>query len=334
VGRFADLVDGSGAPDAPGIYVLLDAATELLYVGKAARLRRRLHDHARAAEGTGHGRLRRLYQRTREVRWQELADEGEAARREADLIVALRPAFNASHRDDGRWAYVVVEEVAPGPARLRFTLSSVPGPAARAPGPRTYGCFLHLGRGVSSRPGVACSDGYPALLRLLWAASAGPRDRMPSVLTRVAPDAAEVAVDAALRRPLHDLLAGTSARLLGELAERHQVAPPLLRPGLARDQVAAAGFFEHGPEALRRLRRAHAVGPGPLSRPSIEDLLVADLRRAIGPFRRPPADPTGALLGRRSRPWAAPSPLTGRRVRRRPGRGPGSGPRRPSGRGG
>lgn len=290
------------APDGPGVYAFLDPTGELLYVGKAARLRRRLRDHERAARagGGGPGRLRRLYELAHEVRWEETADGGEpdrAALREADLIVALRPRFNASHRDEGRWSYVVLTDT---PRGRQFTLSTAPGPG------RAFGCFPHLGRGVGSPAGIACSDGYAALLRLLWAASAGERSTMPSGITRSAPDQAVVDVDPVLRRPLHDLLSGTSARLLAELSERHRAAPPLLRPGLARDHVATQAFFDCGPKALRRLRRTHGAPAGPLSRTDIETMVADGLRAAIGPFRLPAPDASAAAtqLQRRARPWA------------------------------
>src|SRR5439155_13054567 len=83
------------APPTVGIYCLLAGDGELLYVGKAANIRTRLRQHA-AAGATDHARLGRLYSLTREVRWQQSADADAAAAREADVVVALRPRFNAA----------------------------------------------------------------------------------------------------------------------------------------------------------------------------------------------------------------------------------------------
>ena len=55
--------------------------------------------------------------------------------------------------------------------------------------------FPHLGRGVGSPPAIACSDGYTALLRLLWAASNDPASSYPSRVTRSAPDRFQVGVE-------------------------------------------------------------------------------------------------------------------------------------------
>ena len=72
---------------------------------------------------------------------------------------------------------------------LRFELTE----AAQVRG--AYGCFPHLGRGVGSLPAIACSDGYTALLRLLWAASNDPASSYPSRVTRSAPDRFQVGVE-------------------------------------------------------------------------------------------------------------------------------------------
>jgi hypothetical protein len=283
----------ANAPDTAGVYFFLGADTELLYVGKAGRLRRRLRQHARARPGAGGPRLDLLYRRVSEVRWQELPDEPAAETREADLIAALRPAFNAGSTLAGRWQHLLVDPIDDS---LRFTLTTEP---AR----RGYGCFPHLGRGLASGPGTACSDGYPALLRLLWAASGEPGGRVPSRLTRTAPNTATLAVPEPLRRPLHAFLSGTSGRLLDQLAVAGGHRDSYLRPALARDREAARAFFVHGPGSLRALRLRHRLPPGPVPRTVIEELLAAELRAAIGEFRLPATDRADQLLGRKARPW-------------------------------
>jgi len=288
----------ANAPDAAGVYFFLGADTELLYVGKAGRLRRRLRQHAQARSGAGGPRLDLLYRRVSEVRWQELPDEPAAEAREADLIAALRPAFNAGSARAGRWHHLLVDPA--GDDVLRFTLTTEPDR-------RGYGCFPHLGRGLASGPGTACSDGYPALLRLLWAASGEPGGRVPTRLTRTAPETATLAVPEPLRRPLHAFLSGTSGRLLDQLAVAGGHRDSYLQPALARDRESALGFFVHGPRALRALRLRHRLPPGPVPRPVIEELLAAEVRAAIGEFRLPATpDPADRLLGRRARPWHNP----------------------------
>jgi GIY-YIG catalytic domain len=289
------------APNAAGVYFFLGADTELLYVGKASSLRRRLGQHMRAKPSVGADRLNVLYRQVDDVRWHVLPDEGVAAAWEADIIVALRPVFNAAHTDQGRWNYIVVEPLERKGGVVRFTLAA----DAAAGAARSYGCFPHLGRGVSSRPAIACSDGYTAMLRLLWVASGTADTHFPSRITRAAPDAFDTALPDSVRAPLHAFLSGTSRRLLVDLAATEPERESYLAPGLARDREAAASFFLHGPRALRRLRLRHGRAPGPLSRERIEEFTAADVRDTIGEFRVPrPRDPTDDILTRRSHPWA------------------------------
>ncbi len=177
--------------------------------------------------------------------------------------------------------------------------------AAHPGADRCYGCFPHLGTGVSSARAIACSEGYAALVRLLWAA--GERDPSapyPRETTGPSPPTdVTVPCDADLGRGLHAVLAGTSATVLDRLASRaEERRPPLMLPALRRDREAADGFFAHGPQALRALRLRHGVAAGPLSRAATEALLLADLRAAVGDDVMPPAlsGPDPRLVGARA----------------------------------
>ena len=133
-----------------------------------------------------------------------------------DNIQAKDPAFTAifppshdcneqQHSDPGRKAG----------RRARFAVSK---DLDASPTTRTYGCFPHLGAGVGSVPGIACSDGYCAFLRLLWAAS-GKDEHFPGRITRGSPpETFAVTVDPGMTASLHSFLSGTSKRLLVELA--------------------------------------------------------------------------------------------------------------------
>jgi hypothetical protein len=290
------------APTSPGIYAFLGEHGELLYIGKANAIATRLRQHLHNASRPESVRLDLLYQRVREVRWEAAIDAPAAADREADLIVALRPPFNASHAYEGRWNYVALQEHTDDASRVRFLLGPEPPDDDPANGRRAYGCFPHLGRGVSSPRGIACSDGYTALLRLCWMATAPPRAQIPSRITRAAPDDFDVRVEAELQRPLHDLLSGTSDRVLGLCSPHPDRAD--LGPSAVVDRTAAHAFSRHGPRALRDLRRRHGVRHALLSRAEIEALVAADLRASIGAFDLPPArEPTDNVMGRRAHPW-------------------------------
>jgi predicted GIY-YIG superfamily endonuclease len=81
----------AAAPDAPAVYVLRDAAGRPLYVGKAARLRRRLRQHFSARRWPA---LKADLARAAGADWQLVGSELEALVREAALIHELQPPVN------------------------------------------------------------------------------------------------------------------------------------------------------------------------------------------------------------------------------------------------
>ena len=267
----------SVAPTCPGVYFFLDDDRRLLYVGKAVNLRRRLQQHAKERPYSE----RSKYARVRTVAWEELPDDDAACAREADLIVALQPARNRSIAAGATWSYLVVD--ASSDDVCRFSIVAGDPPSRKGD---VYGCFPHLGKGQSSRPGIACSDGLTALLRLLWAT--GPRGTQPyprAIAGTSPPFEATVGVAAAHRPGLRRLLGGTSARLLADLATAIEAdVEAYLRPALTRDLALARDFFDFGPAALRRLRLRHGLAPGPVERDRIESLLRAEVVASIGDF--------------------------------------------------
>ena len=233
-----------------------------------------MQQHAKVEPNPGHLHLR--YGLVQDVRWQVLSSEDAATAREADLIVALRPPFNAI--GPVPWAYLVVDR---SDTLVRFELRDA---SARGGAARTYGCFPHLGKGVGSRPGIACSDGYVAFLRLLWAAS-GDDGHVPARITRSAPATFETRLAGETDALLHPFLSGRDKRLLGVLADAATAREAFMQPALARDLAMAERFFRYGPEALRSLRLRHGAPARPIRRHEIERWLREEVVAAIGDFR-------------------------------------------------
>lgn len=269
----------SEAPRRPGVYLFLGEADDILYVGKATDLQQRLRQHA-AAKPTEYW-LDQKYGLARRVVWEPAVDEEQAFWREEELIFALRPAHNAHRRRDGdpatlpRIPYLTVTEDQQDRLRLDLT------PTVPADG-RSYGCFPHLGKGKGAPLGIACSDGYTALLRLLWAAS-GTGTHTPAALTRSAPDSYTVAVDPDLRDALHRFLSGSRARLPAELLERAAARPAFHQPGLRKDLAAAGLFFRAGPRRLRDRRLRHGHPAGPLDADTLRTLIRAEITPVLRP---------------------------------------------------
>ncbi|HMP02414.1 MAG TPA: UvrB/UvrC motif-containing protein [Gemmatales bacterium] len=80
-------------PSEPGVYGMVDAQGELLYVGKAKRLRARLLGYFRPKSADA-AKARRLLRRTRCLVWEPLPHEVLALVRELELIRRWRPRFN------------------------------------------------------------------------------------------------------------------------------------------------------------------------------------------------------------------------------------------------
>jgi excinuclease ABC subunit C len=94
------------APKGPGVYRMLDAAGEVLYVGKAKSIRKRIVSYTRP---TGHDtRIERVIASTASVEFVTTATETEALLLEANLIKRLRPRFNVLLRDDKSFPYILI----------------------------------------------------------------------------------------------------------------------------------------------------------------------------------------------------------------------------------
>jgi excinuclease ABC subunit C len=94
------------APTSPGVYRMLNAANDVLYVGKAKNVRKRLASYARP---TGQVmRIARMIAATAVVEIISTATETEALLLEANLIKQLRPRFNVQLRDDKSFPYILI----------------------------------------------------------------------------------------------------------------------------------------------------------------------------------------------------------------------------------
>lgn len=83
-----------GLPAAPGVYYLHDEAEQVLYVGKALNLRKRLRSYRVANPDRLPRRLLRLLHHTRRIHWEICPDEAAALAREKLQIRSLQPRFN------------------------------------------------------------------------------------------------------------------------------------------------------------------------------------------------------------------------------------------------
>ena len=94
------------APSASGVYRMIDARGDVLYVGKAKNIRKRVTAYARP---TGHdSRISRMIAATASLEFVSTKTETEALLLEANLIKRLRPRFNVLLRDDKSFPYILI----------------------------------------------------------------------------------------------------------------------------------------------------------------------------------------------------------------------------------
>src|SRR5262249_36355629 len=107
-GRAAILHYAKVAPSRPGVYRMLDSRGDVLYVGKAKNVKKRVAAYARPSGLDT--RIERMIAVTRTVEFVVTRTETEALLLEANLIKRLRPRFNVVLRDDKSFPYILITQ--------------------------------------------------------------------------------------------------------------------------------------------------------------------------------------------------------------------------------
>ncbi len=93
-------------PNAPGVYRMIDAAGDVIYVGKARDLKKRVANYTK---GHGHtARIARMIHATADMTFIQTASETEALLLEANLIKHFRPKYNVLLRDDKSFPHILL----------------------------------------------------------------------------------------------------------------------------------------------------------------------------------------------------------------------------------
>jgi len=238
-GRAAVLAHAKNAPALPGVYRMLDQAGEVLYVGKAKNIKKRVLAYARP---TGHdSRIERMIAATASLEFITTATETEALLLEANLIKRLRPRFNVTMRDDKSFPYILITGNHRAPQIIkhrgaRNRAGDYYGPFASAQA--VHRTITALERAFLVR---SCSDAvYESRTR-------------PCLLYQIkrcsAPCTGEIGLDdyAVLVREAKAFLAGGNRAVRAELAREMEEAAEALdfeRAAATRDRLAALSAIQ------------------------------------------------------------------------------------------
>jgi excinuclease ABC subunit C len=234
VGRAVIVKHAKLAPSSPGVYRMIDANGDVLYVGKAKNIRKRIIAYARP---TGYDpRIERMIAATAALEFVSTATETEALLLEANLIKRLRPRFNVLLRDDKSFPYILITADHWAPQILKHR-------GARARDGNYYGPFASVwavNRTITALQRAfllrSCSDGFfesrtrPCLLYQIKRCS-GPCTRE-----------IDFAEYGELVREANAFLSGKSQAVKDELAaemEKTSAALDFERAAIYRDRLAA-----------------------------------------------------------------------------------------------
>jgi excinuclease ABC subunit C len=104
-------------PSSPGVYRMLDAEGNVIYVGKARSLKARVSNYARLGGHTN--RIARMIASTAGMEFVSVPTEAEALLLEANLIKRFRPRFNVLMRDDKSFPYILIARDTPAPQIMK-----------------------------------------------------------------------------------------------------------------------------------------------------------------------------------------------------------------------
>jgi len=239
-------------PVRPGVYRMLDARGDVLYVGKARALKNRVTQYAQVARLTK--RLQRMVSQTRAMQIVTTNSEAEALLLEAQLIKRYRPPYNVLLRDDKSFPFILLREDHDFP---RVQLHR----GARRHKGQYYGPFASAGSVRNTLNSLqklfllrSCSDSFfanrtrPCLLYQIRRCSA------PCV-GRIDADGYQELV-----RDAKDFLSGRSTKIqqkLGTLMSQASEAMDFELAALFRDRLRALTFIQ-GSQAIHAERLGDA----------------------------------------------------------------------------
>jgi len=226
-------------PVRPGVYRMLDAKGDVLYVGKARALKNRVTNYTQVSRLSK--RLQRMVAQTRSMQIVTTNTEAEALLLEAQLIKRYRPPYNVLLRDDKSFPFILLREDHAFPQIRKHR-------GARRHKGQYYGPFASAGSVTRTLNALqklfllrSCTDTFLATRRRPCLLFQIRRCSAPCV-GRVSPEAYAELVDDAKA-----FLAGKSSQVQQKLAASMQQAAEAMDFELAavfRDRLRSLTFIQ------------------------------------------------------------------------------------------
>lgn len=226
-------------PQSPGVYRMMNADGDVLYVGKARNLKNRVQNYTRIAGQSN--RIVRMIQSTSTMEFVTTATETEALLLEANLIKRLRPRYNVLLRDDKSFPYIFMSGDHEAPLIVKHR-------GARKRKGRYFGPFASAG--AVNRTITALQKAF--LLRTCTDAVYDSRSR-PCLLYQIkrcaGPCTGEIAPEdyARLVKEATDFLDGKSRTIKQDLARQMEDASDALdfeQAAIYRDRLSALSHVQ------------------------------------------------------------------------------------------
>lgn len=226
-------------PSKPGVYRMLDARGDVLYVGKARALKNRVTNYVQVERLPR--RLQRMVAQTRNMLIVTTNSEAEALLLEAQLIKRYRPAYNVLLRDDKSFPFILLREDHDFPRMYKYR-------GAQKFKGQYFGPFASAGSVTSTLNSLqklfllrSCSDSFfanrsrPCLLYQIKRCSAPCVERISK------PDYASLVEDA------RNFLTGKSTDVQSRLGTKMQAASDAMdfeSAAAYRDRLKALTFIQ------------------------------------------------------------------------------------------
>jgi excinuclease ABC subunit C len=259
----------AAVPRCPGVYRVLDATGDVVYVGKAVNLRRRLSQYRNAKRRKKHHKMREIVKSAASITWEACASELDAELLETELIRTLRPRWNVVGAFSFLYPSIGLGESATGNAVLAFSTTPIERPELA-----WHGAY---------RSREIAGGAFFALVRLLaWVGHREKAARRPRGTRTWSFEIRRLGTN--WREPWSTFLRGESCAPLSALALSLLEKPGARRDakGVEEDLAALDRFFRH--EALKLRDACRRTGETRWPVPQAErDALFLRARRSPAP---------------------------------------------------